>query len=777
MAIVLAVVANRQRMRAEASEAEALRAAADSEFRRLATAAAAAPTRLDALALSVAGLEQADRAGRPELDAIGPVLAALGAGDLPLIRLEGRSPDEFMAGEHQGFDVSADGSTLALVANNGDVEVWDVGQLQRRLLVPAREQAGAAAQVGLATDGSQLVVVSLESPFSGSGELVDAAVTVFDTSGDRAIERLTGTLSVFSAAAVGFGPDPGVIVIGEGDGTVVVARHDGSGFRMTRLGVETERGRSSDAAIEFSIDGTRACSIVDGARRVLQVFQIDPPAVAVGLAFEPGGGNVACLPEECAGVPQSFRATDRDGTLHCYRPDGSIAEEAGPAPLPAQSLSFSVAEGVVVEEFGSSWSISPLDGDESGVESRGVAAAISEQWEAVPLTSARVVGTMPDVRVVTTDRDGVVGVWPIQVGLPSSAAAEPSLQRDERLLPVSGPPAAAGYTLATRDLGGEPGLRLLAAGTGSEVTRFEQAPPGPSVELSPVVDAGMIGDNTLVAVGADGWVLAHDLRSAVTSPRPPLPLETELAPGDIDIGGGRVAFLAGGEVVVVDPMNAKVVDRFDTAGSSCDSSYPFPGEASFLDLGDSGAELAVVTCAGNSGRGELQIARGIGIGLEQEAVELPYAYPSWVSISEGARVTVISSFRGQIAVRHGDAWIEPAELQSERFGGVGYQQGWAMTDPTGGVVLTRRDLRGVELWTIDGNQVDRVVQVSDTFQSYFPVHARLAASGASLGWDDGTTTTWAFDRRSLVEQACRSLPTSLPEYTVAAGVTTVPCQT
>ena len=353
LAVVLAVVANRQRIRAEDSETEARRAAADSEFRRIAASASAAPTRLDALALGTASLELADRAGRQGLDALRPLLGALGEGGLPLLRLEGRSPDEFMAGERQGIDISSDGSTLAYVANTGTVEVWDLVSTERRTSIPATELSGAATQVGLSYDGSLLVAVAFASPPNGSGELLDAAVTVFEITAAQAAPQFSGTVPVISAAAVGFGPDPSLIVIGESEGGIVVARHDGSGFGSTRLGTGTSRGRASTVFHAFSTDGRRACSISSADGPQVQVFGIEPPVVIADLTGDsPTEGFVTCLPEPCAADEQSFRATAPDGAVRCYEPSGREITGPGPEPAPLDFVSFAPEEQAVVARVG-----------------------------------------------------------------------------------------------------------------------------------------------------------------------------------------------------------------------------------------------------------------------------------------------------------------------------------------------------------------------------------------------------------------------------------------
>jgi hypothetical protein len=285
----------------------------------------------------------------------------------------------------------------------------------------------------------------------------------------------------------------------------------------------------------------------------------------------------------------------------------------------------------------------------------------------------------------------------------------------------------------------------------------------------------MTDEATLVAIHATGEISEFDIRSGASRPRSRLALSAEIAAGDIDVGGGRVAFLDGRDVVVAGLSDAIAVERFEARGLSCDPYYPFPGEASFVDLDDDGDDLAVVSCSDGTGRGFLQIATNVGDGLEEETFDLRYDLPSSVSIADGGGVAVVSSFRGQIGVLKDGAWIEPAELQSERFGGVGYQQGWAATDPSGRLVLTRRDLKGVELWLVDASQMARVAQVANTFEPEFPVGASFTGTDMTLDRGSGEVDTWSLERAHMVDQACDAIPDSLPEYSVAAGVTTVPC--
>ena len=147
---------------------------------------------------------------------------------------------------------------------------------------------------------------------------------------------------------------------------------------------------------------------------------------------------------------------------------------------------------------------------------------------------------------------------------------------------------------------------------------------------------------------------------------------------------------------------------------------------------------------------------------------LRYLFPTTVSVPDGGDTAVVAFSTGQIAVQRGNRSIEPDALKAEREAHNSYQAGWAAIDPGGTLLVTRRDGKNVELWSITGTTVQRVAQLADGDSSEPPALAQFApgASGITLAWstalhyDTGTrtavTATWDLPGRSCSPSAARA---------------------
>ena len=139
-------------------------------------------------------------------------------------------------------------------------------------------------------------------------------------------------------------------------------------------------------------------------------------------------------------------------------------------------------------------------------------------------------------------------------------------------------------------------------------------------------------------------------------------------------------------------------------------------ENSFVDLADDGRSLAALRCR-DAGNAILQVVAATDDPAGVETFELGASNPTTVSVTNTARVVAVAFSLGQINVLRDGTWIEPAALQAGRAGHNSYQPGWAAVDPSGRLLITRRDLADIELWSLDGPVVERIGRLAISDES------------------------------------------------------------
>ena len=804
-ALVAGLLAFLQRNRAQTS-------AADAEYRRLANAAATAGTRPDALALALAALPRAARAGRPADEALRPLMGALAREDLPVLRLAGQAPGQASTGERQGVDASLDGTTLAYITNAGDIDIWDLTRLQRRATIRAADVDGAAEQVGLWPDGSSLVVVAFPASSAQVGDPVPATLTTFDVTGTRPVQRSSDAVSLRSASSVAFGPDEDTVAVMEEEGSLVVVQGHGPDLVQTALGDVVPTSNAAIMVTALSTDGRRACSL--GADE-LQVYEIDPPAQVAALPAPPGapdlrvegfgdpaGSGFGCLPEPCGGSNSSFGAASSGGEFHCYDVDGSdVTTPDGPS-LVSMAYSGLLTVPQVANVYG--WRVAPSGAVApsplaSVTPADSVASAmISGSLNDAGLMNVRLVRAGEGVGLLMLDSDGLLQLWSASNGsLPTASRHEAAGAHGADLLAVAGRPGRAGALALEVDtsMPAAP-ARLLDMATGAEVGRWDGSPaPGlPDAQGLPIALRER-ADGAILEVLDDGTVLARRPSSGDATVVAQVRVTRPVAIDEVDLTDDRVALLDGSTAVVTDLSDGHEIARLSVPGEStprepqgegagtgsCTNGSFLPRETSYVDLSEDGHALAVVRCAADS-RGTLTLVRDVDRDPAPTTAPLRYLFPTTVSVADGGDTAVVAFFTGQIAIERGEGSIEPEALTAEREAHNSYQGGWAAVEPGGRLLVTRRDARNVELWAITGNTVERVAQLADGDSSEPPALAQFApgSAGVTIAWSSvshydtstrtAVTATWDLTRPFLLASACAELTAGVPAGAAGQGV-------
>ena len=327
--------------------------------------------------------------------------------------------------------------------------------------------------------------------------------------------------------------------------------------------------------------------------------------------------------------------------------------------------------------------------------------------------------------------------------------------------------------------------RLLDMASGAEVGRWDGSPaPGlPDAQGLPIALRER-ADGAILEVLDDGTVLARRASSGEATVVAQVRVTRSVAIDEVDLTDDRVAVLDGSTAVVTDLRDGHEIARMSVPGESCTNGSFLPRETNYLDLSEDGHALAIVRCAAGT-RGTLTLVRDVDRDPTPTTAPLRYLFPTTVSVPDGGDTAVVAFSTGQIAVQRGDRSIEPDALKAEREAHNSYQAGWAAIDPGGTLLVTRRDAKNVELWSITGTTVERVAQLADGDSSEPPALAQFAsgASGITLAWstalhyDTGTrtavTATWDLTRPFLLASACAELTAGVPAGAAGQGVESI----
>ena len=776
-ALVAGFLAFLQRNRAQTS-------AADAEYRRLANAAATAATRPDALALALAALPPAARAGRPGDEALRPLIERARARGPP-------RPAAGRSGAGTGQHRRAPGRRRLVGRDHPRLHHE---RRRHRHLGPRppaapsddpRRRPGRLGRTGGAVARRQRpgrrrlprVVGPRRGPGAGDAHHLRRRRA-------QPVRRSSDVVSLRSASSVAFGPDEDTVAVMEEEGSLVVVQGHGRDLVQTALGDAIPTSNAARMVTAFSTDGRRACSLGDDE---LQVYEIDPPAQVAALPAPPGapelevqgphdpaGSGHGCLPEPCGGSSSSFGAASSGGDLHCYEADGSdVTTPDGPSVL---SVAYSGLLTVpqVANLYG--WRVAPSGAVPpwplaSVTPTGSVAKAlIGGSTNDAGLMNVRLVRAGEGVGLLMLDSDGLLQLWSASNGsLPTASRYEAGGTDGTVLLAVAGRPGRAGALALEIDTAA-PGApaRLLDMASGAEVGRWDGSPaPGlPDTQGLPIALRER-ADGAILEVLDDGTVLARHTSSGEATVVAQVRVTRSVAIDEVDLTDDRVAVLDGSTAVVTDLTGGHEIARMSVPGESCTNGSFLPRETNYLDLSEDGHALAIVRSAAGT-RGTLTLVRDVDRDPTPTTAPLRYLFPTTVSVPDGGDTAVVAFSTGQIAVQRGDRSIEPDALKAEREAHNSYQAGWAAIDPGGTLLVTRRDAKNVELWSITGTTVERVAQLADGDSSEPPALAQFApgASGITLAWstalhyDTGTTTamtaTWISPGRSCSPRRVRS---------------------
>lgn len=756
----LAVVAFEQRR-------TALAALAESDFRRLSAESQAATSQSDALRYALEAAQRAEAAGRTDTEAVVPIAQALARSDIPLMHFSGLPDDQSASGGRQGTDVSRDGSTLAFATSDGGVRVidlWD-GSERANISAPTVPLSGSRGyQVGLDHSGGQLVRIIHPKPSSLAIDTVAADVEIFDLRESE--PSLTESVSVdlpSPAAAVAFGPREETVVVTEDQGTVSVIDPDSDSAVVARMGTPEQRSGASYLSTNISIDASRVCTI--GAR--VQLYQVDPPKQLLDVPndrFEVFRTS-PCIPEPCgddmanvmAVTHQSTIESDAPellvGAVECIGPDGSSRGLSEYSSLAGEGLvALQGVDDLGLEEWGNigQWSAERLTGP--GVNPP-YEHLLAPEGIVRPISLAFAVPGPTGPRVVSVGTDGDIDLWAIDAGtLPATewVLAAPGISR-----------IPAGQTLSPEDP-----LLALGPGQAEDEALLVDAESGTPVTPQRSVDVPADGfgqsewvlpdrevltlqwdDGRADVHGPDGEERAQfeiDLPDVVTD----RPARVEGLP--VAVEGDILVYSAGSSIHTVDANSG---DSLPPTAEMAHDSYCAVGAS------EGGQTVAAVTC-GEDGTADLQVWSDLGARDPTHRRSLHFSDPRAVAITADGATVAVAFALGEVAVLRDGDWIHPPELTTTTASHNDYELGWVDLDPLGRRMVTRRDSRGIELWHLADDAVERVANLSHEQRFDSPLGAEFAGGSLFLTWNGNSSTRpsgaaeWSLTRRDLASAAC-----------------------
>jgi streptogramin lyase len=747
VAVVVSLVTSGLSIVAFQQRQTAIEALAASDFRRLSTQSEAATTQSDALRLGLGALEKAGAAGRSDTEAVVPLARALGRTDVPLMHFSGLAEPDSATGGQQGTDVSADGSTLAYVLSDGTVRVIDLWTLSERAVIEpfASTATGYVGgyQVGLDRAGERLVRLFVPE-YPEDGEEFQAELEIYDLNGDTAERALAETVELSSyPAAVAFGPDDGVVVVPEDEGTVSVVDLGGDTPDVLHLGTPEVRSDASLLRVYFSVDGSRVCTIGEN----LQLFQVgDLPTQLLELPNDRFGFR--CMPEPCGASPSNVMAVTGESDIECVGPDGSTQGRAND--------SGSTLDPTVVALRGVDLDLEPGTRHRWLVERPQGEAVDPPYWfVTAPADVVRPLGIsyavpMPDgPGIVSVGSDGDIDVWAIGSGV---------LPHEDELVAVDG----ISHLVGGQSLLSERPLLALAAETTAGEAALVDAASGESATPTRSLDLGetvydqsqwLLPGGEILIHGADGHVEVY--------------AEGDAQPSEYDLD------VAGDDSFDSPPMAVEGDLLVHSTGDSIDVVHARSGEplASTPTIDDTycavgasqgATRVAAVTC-GSGGTPELQIWDDLDAERPTRQLPLAFSSPNAVALSDDGRTIAVAFTLGEVAVLHDGQWVEPPELMTAGADHNDFQRGWVDLDPLGRWMITRRDGRGVELWHLAGGGIEQVSHLSFEWRTDPPLSSRFDSDSLSILWNAGSgantavAVRWSLSERSLRRHACAQI--------------------
>ena len=506
--------------------------------------------------------------------------------------------------------------------------------------------------------------------------------------------------------------------------------------------------------------------------------------------LDPLHTGLGCVPEPCAANRSGIvGATSPDGWFRCYGPTGVDVTGVPDRHANLASVAYSGLVPFPAEGSTDAWHIRPFIYSTplplaSLQNSEEILAALGGKARQAGLPGLRVVRAGEGTGLPPVDDDGLIQVWSLSTGYLTPDARWETGTTDLELRAVSGEFGLAGTRVfdAARS-GSSVRTRLVSVESRRRARLLGPEPAAQGPRQHSRTDRHAIDHVDDARRGARRQHGRRPRARRRRHPRARRPRHLAVTPDQVDLTDGRLAIVDGDEARVIELGDGAVAARIPLDGEKC------PGfildENAFVDLADDGQSLAALRCR-DAGNAILQVLRATDDPDGIETFELGSSNPTTVSLTNAAQVVAVAFSLGQINVLRDGTWIEPAALQAERAGHNSYQPGWAAIDPSGRLLVTRRDLADIELWSLDGPVVERVGRLAISDESEPPAFTGFTPSAdrVTIAWGSSThysratrtavTTTWSFDRAFLTTLACRALPSELTDYATTSGVTTLP---
>lgn len=733
---------------------EAESALAVSEARRLLLSSQVATTQRDAIQLAREARERAVVAGADVTSFDDGLFAALSRDDLPLATFSGLNEPDSYSGGNRGLSFAPDGSSFAYVGTDAAVHViraWDLGERHViRLDDILTERAGASpfVQTSFANGGGRLAVVT------------GTEIVLVELGNDPSVVERSHIGTVGPPLAVAVSADDRLVGVLDGNMTFTVFEIS-SGAVAGRFGEERLVTDADLVQIAISADQNRMCAVGGG---VMRHVQIDPPMLIGDLDASVTDVS-ACWPEGCGGRVEAVLAKRSDGGgaaeggLLCLDEQGTVvadhglaADYSGQRGFANLALSSLNQDGTFLVDLGYGVSVPALPDD---LTLTNAVFTIPERLRTSPATSsravpqewfaARVLQHQSGPFLVDYLADGSIQVWRLARGflplLQSVETEPPELGSGSLVLPPDGSEEAP--TAYFEDFADGPEFAAISAFPSGE----------PTVKIPRTAEPRLVAatsQSTYLVVMADGSAFSVDLSEGGSY------ADLDLA----GISGDTVAAYRHGMLAMGSEAGVALfsVEASSTQPTKVLETGSYAALVCEVGVSANARALGVVLCPEDRPGEVLSIDVETGDTI-LAPTPLRYSFPSTVSVSDDGNTIAVAFISGEIGVRVGEAWVEPASLSLGKPEHNDFNSGWASVDPSGEFMITRRDRDGVEIWRV-GSPEDgplAALRLEDWWAP--PDRVVFEEDAVSISWSNLRSAgyrrqTWPLSHERLDEVAC-----------------------
>jgi hypothetical protein len=729
-ALVLTTIALLQRREAIASQHRAERALAESEYSRLQSEATTAGDKITAVEASLASVRYARIAGKPETETMNRLSEHMAA-PLPLAVFEVATEDQHQYGDHLGYAVSGDGRRLAVVSPRGSITVYSTIDLAQVAVIEV-PVAGFARQVGMNHAGTVIAVTD-----AGDYEHDSTGVAIWSLQAAKPAEQFTGTLPLYPVFAVTV-DEPGEVVTAFDDvGSTVRGSISGGRLNAKRLDAGTEfTGGYASTSILVSPSGDVACTsfVGDGpTTAVMRWYDLRRFTVIAEWSGEQADADrpYECRPERCPSADGGLALGKSESgcvtAMGAFVPEertAGLSSTGGAALLHGNDLDLGLLGA------SSLWSMSGRS--TTTVDVNGPAKSSD------PVPYPHVVAVDGQLRYLSAS-GGQLKIWAIgrDIIIPDRSISVP-LESEDEVIPV-----LTGHETGALRRSTDPTAIVTVNGLSMWSVPVDAA------------SVAVIDDDVITYVAGGNFVVAAHDGPLARVQIPPQQSVSDPPRWHAALSADVVAIAVDSTITLIDMHTGRTLHELQVNATICQ-----------VALDAKAAYLVATTCDDSGHNGRLETWQLTDTSGPVDDAVLPYGEQSALSVASDA-TTAVAFNAGEVAIRKGGRWMQPAGLTVTPDAHNDWQSGRAWLSASGDLLVTRRDGFGIDLWSIQGSTVERIGVLSREEGSWDPHYVRFDGRTLTISLNPRSAPfrspyaqrtrilTWRLDDKTALTSGCR----------------------